>query len=213
MAYWLVNSGTVEEPWTGDLLRLYREWNAIQGPVQKFPDPHRPSKMRLGDILIHRAVGSPDRMGSLWRRSAPTCSGHATTRGGSGKSSADCCMSASTYRRLRYWPRSTRRMQEGSESSRGCRRRMANSLTASSPRPAFPGPSAEETQSGSAMPLPAVPGTGTAPRRDTKHSFRQASGSRQMLAKLSGARPAGDRAPPLVSAGSARCTPAPMRCW
>lgn len=39
MAYWLVNSGTVEEPWRGDLHRLYREWNAVQGPVQKFP-PH-----------------------------------------------------------------------------------------------------------------------------------------------------------------------------
>jgi hypothetical protein len=62
MAYWLVNSGTVEEPWRGDLPHLYREWNAIQGPVQKFPETHRPSKMRLGDFLIHRAVGSPDRM-------------------------------------------------------------------------------------------------------------------------------------------------------
>jgi hypothetical protein len=62
MRYWLVNSGTREAPWTGDLARLYREWNETQGPVQKFPGTHRPSKMRLGDILIHRAVGSPDRM-------------------------------------------------------------------------------------------------------------------------------------------------------
>jgi hypothetical protein len=76
MAYWLVNSGTVEEPWRGDLPRLYREWNAIQGPVQKFPETHRPSKMRLGDILIHRAVGSPDRMVAV----AEVCSDVQPTR-------------------------------------------------------------------------------------------------------------------------------------
>jgi hypothetical protein len=62
MAYWLVNSGTREEPWSGDLPRRYREWNETQGPVQKFPETHRPSKMRHGDILIHRAVRSPDRI-------------------------------------------------------------------------------------------------------------------------------------------------------
>ena len=62
MAYWLVNSGTREEPWSGDLPRLYREWNQSEGPFQKFPEPIRPSKMLPGDILIHRAVGSPDRM-------------------------------------------------------------------------------------------------------------------------------------------------------
>jgi hypothetical protein len=54
MACWLVNSGTREEPWSGDLPRLYREWDEIQGPVQKFPETHRPAKMRVGDVLIHR---------------------------------------------------------------------------------------------------------------------------------------------------------------
>ncbi|WP_147447908.1 hypothetical protein [Solirubrobacter pauli] len=62
MAYWLVNSGTKEEPWTSDLHRLYREWNETEGPVQKFPETQRPATMRHGDILIHRAVGSPDRI-------------------------------------------------------------------------------------------------------------------------------------------------------
>lgn len=62
MAYWLVNSGTREEPWTGDLPRLYRRWEELHGPVQKFPATHRPLEMRAGDILIHRAVKSPDRI-------------------------------------------------------------------------------------------------------------------------------------------------------
>jgi hypothetical protein len=33
MTYWLVNSGTREEPWSGDLRRLYREWNESQARV------------------------------------------------------------------------------------------------------------------------------------------------------------------------------------
>src|SRR4051812_4307341 len=77
MALWLVNSGTREAPWSGDLRRLYREWNETEGPVQKFPETQRPSRLRPGDILIHRAVGSPDRMVAV----AEVCSGAEPTRG------------------------------------------------------------------------------------------------------------------------------------
>jgi hypothetical protein len=56
--YWLVNTGTVENPWLEDIVQRYREWNASNGEVQMFP--FRPARMTLGDILIHRLVGSPE---------------------------------------------------------------------------------------------------------------------------------------------------------
>lgn len=62
MAHWLVNSGTREEPLVGYLPDHYRRWEQLHGPVQKFPATHRPRDMRPGDILIHRAVKSPDRI-------------------------------------------------------------------------------------------------------------------------------------------------------
>ena len=55
--YWLVNSGTVEDPWTEDIIERYRAWNATYGDVQMFP--FRP-RMTVGDRLIHRVVGSPE---------------------------------------------------------------------------------------------------------------------------------------------------------
>ena len=56
MRCWLVNSGTSEEPFSGDLRRRYREWAEQHGEVQMFP--WRPASMAPGDTLIHRAVGS-----------------------------------------------------------------------------------------------------------------------------------------------------------
>ncbi len=55
--YYLVNSGTRDEPWGGDLHRRYAAWNAEHGDVQMFP--WRPREMGPGDVLVHRAVGSP----------------------------------------------------------------------------------------------------------------------------------------------------------
>jgi hypothetical protein len=34
--YWLVNSGTVEDPWREALEELYRAWNLEHGDVQMF---------------------------------------------------------------------------------------------------------------------------------------------------------------------------------
>lgn len=56
--YWLVNSGTTEDPWREEILLRYRAWNTENGDVQMFP--FRPARMAVDDILIHRAVGSPD---------------------------------------------------------------------------------------------------------------------------------------------------------
>src|SRR4051794_14074544 len=56
--YWLVNTGTVGDPWLEDIVRRYREWNTSNGDVQMFP--FRPARMTVGDILIHRLVGSPE---------------------------------------------------------------------------------------------------------------------------------------------------------
>jgi hypothetical protein len=56
MAYWLVNSGTHDEPWSGDLRQRYRGWVGKHGDVQMFP--WRPARLAAGDLLIHRAVGS-----------------------------------------------------------------------------------------------------------------------------------------------------------
>ena len=54
--YWLVNSGRTEHPFTNPLLSRYREWNATEGEVQGFS--RRPTSIAVGDVLIHRAVGS-----------------------------------------------------------------------------------------------------------------------------------------------------------
>ena len=51
-----VNSGTTEDPFTGDLLSCYRKWIATEGAVQGFS--RRPASIAVGDVLIHRAVGS-----------------------------------------------------------------------------------------------------------------------------------------------------------
>ena len=51
-----MNSGTTEEPFSGDLRRRYREWADQHGEVQMFP--WKPARMAPGDALIHRAVGS-----------------------------------------------------------------------------------------------------------------------------------------------------------
>jgi hypothetical protein len=53
--YWLVNSGTSEDPWRDDLVRLYERWNKTEGSVQGFS--RRPG-IRVGDVLLHRAVAS-----------------------------------------------------------------------------------------------------------------------------------------------------------
>ena len=54
--YWLVNSGTTDDPFTSRLLSRYREWNTTEGEVHGFSQ--RPASIAVGDILIHRAVGS-----------------------------------------------------------------------------------------------------------------------------------------------------------
>src|SRR4051812_33008624 len=56
--YWLVKSGTTAQPWIGQLIWRYSEWNAANGDVQGFS--RRPSSISAGDVLIHRAVGSED---------------------------------------------------------------------------------------------------------------------------------------------------------
>src|SRR3954453_14956376 len=57
VTYWLVNSGTTEEPWLDRLFLRYRAWNDEHGDVQMFP--FRPASVAVGDVLIHRVVGSP----------------------------------------------------------------------------------------------------------------------------------------------------------
>ncbi len=76
VAYWLVNSGTREEPWSGDLRHRYRQWNDENGDVQMFP--WRPARLRRGDMLVHRAVGSSgNRLVAVGEvLSAPSPSGH-----------------------------------------------------------------------------------------------------------------------------------------
>ena len=76
MHYWLVNSGTTEEPWDGELHARYRAWNDEHGDVQMFP--RRPRTMGPADILIHRAVGSDgNRLIAVGEvRSLPEPSGH-----------------------------------------------------------------------------------------------------------------------------------------
>jgi hypothetical protein len=54
--YWLVNSGTTQEPWLDRLEARYRGWNATVGEVQAFS--RRPTSIAVGDVLVHRAVGS-----------------------------------------------------------------------------------------------------------------------------------------------------------
>jgi hypothetical protein len=55
--YWLVNTGTVEDPWLEEIVARYRTWNETNGDVQMFPFCPR---MAVGDRLIHRIVGSPE---------------------------------------------------------------------------------------------------------------------------------------------------------
>jgi hypothetical protein len=54
--YWLVNSGTTEDPWTSRPHDRYREWHVTEGEVHGFS--RKPSSISVGDILVHRAVGS-----------------------------------------------------------------------------------------------------------------------------------------------------------
>ena len=55
--YWLVNSGTSQDPWIIRPLTRYREWHKTEGEVQGFA--RRPTSISVGDVLVHRAVGSP----------------------------------------------------------------------------------------------------------------------------------------------------------
>jgi hypothetical protein len=55
--YWLVNKGTTQDPWISRPVGRYREWHATEGDVHGFS--RRPSSIAIGDVLIHRAVGSP----------------------------------------------------------------------------------------------------------------------------------------------------------
>jgi hypothetical protein len=55
--YWLVNSGTTEDPWISRPIGRYRKWHATEGEVHGFS--RRPASISVGDLLIHRAVGSP----------------------------------------------------------------------------------------------------------------------------------------------------------
>lgn len=52
--YWLVNSGTTEEPWT--TRTRYQEWRETEGDVHGFA--REPTGIHVGDVLVHRAVGS-----------------------------------------------------------------------------------------------------------------------------------------------------------
>jgi hypothetical protein len=61
VTYWLVNSGTVEDPYRAprdNIAYRFRVWEVQWGNVQFFD---RAYKMRPGDALIHRAVGSKGR--------------------------------------------------------------------------------------------------------------------------------------------------------
>ncbi len=75
-AYWVVNSGTVEDPWRRAIIGRYRAWNEEHGNVQMFP--FKPARMAIGDLLIHRAVGDPmERLIAVGEVvSAPHPSGH-----------------------------------------------------------------------------------------------------------------------------------------
>lgn len=55
--YWLVNSGTTEDPWVSRPAGRYREWHQTEGEVHGFS--RRPTSIGVGDVLVHRAVGSP----------------------------------------------------------------------------------------------------------------------------------------------------------
>lgn len=54
--FWLVNSGTSSDPWLSRPVSRYREWVAVNGDAQFFSS--KPKNVRVGDFLIHRAVGS-----------------------------------------------------------------------------------------------------------------------------------------------------------
>jgi hypothetical protein len=55
--YWLVNSGTTQDPWISRPLSRYLDWHRTEGEVQGFS--RRPTSISVGDLLVHRAVGSP----------------------------------------------------------------------------------------------------------------------------------------------------------
>ena len=58
MTYWLVNSGTTEDPYhppRDKIAARFEEWEAEWGPVHFFD---RAYGMQRGDVLIHRAIGS-----------------------------------------------------------------------------------------------------------------------------------------------------------
>ena len=74
--YWLVNSGTTEDPWCDEIVARYRRWIEKHGDVQMFSV--RPAQITVGHRLIHRLVGSPGcelvAVGEV--TSAPLRSGH-----------------------------------------------------------------------------------------------------------------------------------------
>lgn len=59
MTYWLVNSGTTEDPLSsepGAVHSAFVNWDREHGPVHGLD---RAYKMRPGDILVYRTVGMP----------------------------------------------------------------------------------------------------------------------------------------------------------
>lgn len=70
MAFWLVNSDTSADPLVSRPVARFRAWEASNGPVQGFSS--RPASMKIGDVLIHRAVGtSGDRLVAVGIVSGP----------------------------------------------------------------------------------------------------------------------------------------------
>ena len=53
---WLVNSGTSQDPLISQPVLRFREWISANGDVQGFS--RSPTGIAVGDLLIHRAVGS-----------------------------------------------------------------------------------------------------------------------------------------------------------
>lgn len=57
MSYWLVNGGTTEEQWLDRLLGAIGPGTTSMATSRC--SPFRPAGMAVGDVLIHRVVGSP----------------------------------------------------------------------------------------------------------------------------------------------------------
>lgn len=53
---WLVNSGTSQDPFISQPVLRFRRWNEANGDVQGFS--RNPTGISVGDLLVHRAVGS-----------------------------------------------------------------------------------------------------------------------------------------------------------